>query len=59
MAVFFTPAGIAVVYASFSIEDAPHVFVMSVFSGTLMILIGVAGIGGVVLREKTPPKNAE
>ena len=57
MALFFTPLGVFVVYASFGVEDAPHVFVMLIFSGSLMILLGLAGIGGLVMREKGDPKG--
>jgi hypothetical protein len=60
MAVVFTPAGVFVLYASFDIQNAPHFFVMYIFSGSLMILLGLAGIGGIVLREKNPPpENTE
>ena len=59
MALLFTPAGVYVLMASFSIENAPHVFVMCVFSWSLMILVGLAGIGGIVLREKAPREKAE
>jgi putative effector of murein hydrolase LrgA (UPF0299 family) len=55
MAVVFTPAGVWIIYASFTLENAPHIFVMFIFSGSLMILLGLAGIGGLILREKNPP----
>jgi putative effector of murein hydrolase LrgA (UPF0299 family) len=57
MAVIFTPAGVFVVRASFYIENAPHIFVMYIFSGSLMILLGLAGVGGLLLRDKTPPSE--
>ncbi|MDR2349932.1 MAG: hypothetical protein LBF41_04810 [Deltaproteobacteria bacterium] len=57
MALLFTPAGIWIIYASFTIENAPHVFVMFIFSGSLMILLGLVGLGGLILREKKDGEN--
>ncbi|MDR2611833.1 MAG: hypothetical protein LBG06_02990 [Deltaproteobacteria bacterium] len=54
MAVIFTPAGLWTLRAAFSMTDGPHIFVMFVFSGSLMILIGLAGLGGLYFRWRQP-----
>jgi hypothetical protein len=46
IAVVFLPAGLWILRASFDIDDAPHVFVMFVFSGSLAALIGLCGLIG-------------
>ncbi|MDR1037621.1 MAG: hypothetical protein LBT40_13985 [Deltaproteobacteria bacterium] len=54
MAVVFTPAGVWTLRTAFSLTEGPHVFVMLVFSGCLMILIGLAGVGGLYFRWRPP-----
>ncbi|MDR1039690.1 MAG: hypothetical protein LBR80_05875 [Deltaproteobacteria bacterium] len=54
MAVVFTPAGAWTLRAAYSLTEGPQVFVMLVFSGCLMILIGLAGLGGLYFRWRPP-----
>ncbi|MDR1313164.1 MAG: hypothetical protein LBQ12_05585 [Deltaproteobacteria bacterium] len=59
MAALFTPAGVWTLRAAFSVTDAPHVFVMLMFSGSLMILIGLAGLGGLYFRLRPEAPREE
>jgi putative effector of murein hydrolase LrgA (UPF0299 family) len=45
---FFVPAGYFVVKSAFYL-NSPHIFVMSIFSGSLMILLGLTGFAGLVM----------
>ncbi|MDR0354972.1 MAG: hypothetical protein LBJ64_04475 [Deltaproteobacteria bacterium] len=47
MAVIFAPAGVQTLRAAFKIVE-PHIFVMFVFSGSLMLLLGLAGLIGLL-----------
>ncbi|MDR1085084.1 MAG: hypothetical protein LBP22_09570 [Deltaproteobacteria bacterium] len=54
LAVIFIPLGILVIRNSFTLTS-PHLFVMSIFSGSLMILLGLTGVLGVLAGDKPPP----
>jgi putative effector of murein hydrolase LrgA (UPF0299 family) len=54
MAVVFIPAGVWTLRTAFTMTDGPHVVVMLVFSGSLMILMGLAGLGGLYFRWRPP-----
>jgi hypothetical protein len=58
MTLIFIPSGIWTLRFSFLIENAPHVFVLCIFSGSLMVLLGLVGLGGLLMSEKKPPKEA-
>jgi hypothetical protein len=45
MALVFLPLGAYTLYAAFTLNN-PHVFVMVVFSGSLMALLGLTGAAG-------------
>ncbi|MDR1608558.1 MAG: hypothetical protein LBT38_09160 [Deltaproteobacteria bacterium] len=47
MALIFLPFGYGVLEASFNLAS-PHIFVMFLFSGSLMILLGLTGIVGLI-----------
>jgi hypothetical protein len=59
MAAVFTPAGAWTLKAAFDITDGPHIFVMFIFSGSLMILVGLAGLGGLYFRLRPPAPSGE
>ncbi|MDR1081142.1 MAG: hypothetical protein LBQ79_09350 [Deltaproteobacteria bacterium] len=59
MAVVFIPAGVWTLRTAFTLTEGPHVFVMLVFSGSLMILIGLAGLGGLYFRWRPPAPPEE
>jgi hypothetical protein len=49
--------GLYVVYRAYLIQNAPHEFVMLIFSGTLMVLLGVTGLIGLIhgyLKTQAP-----
>ena len=48
MILAFTPAGAFVLCGAFDGIDQPHLFVMLVFSGSLMLLLGLVGLIGLV-----------
>ncbi|MDR3154547.1 MAG: hypothetical protein LBW85_09855 [Deltaproteobacteria bacterium] len=54
MALAFTPAGVWTLRTAFSLTEGPHVFAMLLFSGCLMILLGLAGLGGLYFRWRPP-----
>ncbi|MDR2387477.1 MAG: hypothetical protein LBE80_07850 [Deltaproteobacteria bacterium] len=59
---FFLPLGIYVVYRAYLIEEAPHEFVMLIFSGTLMILLGLTGFVGLfhgAIKSPGPLEDGE
>jgi hypothetical protein len=45
MVLVFTPLGVYILIAAFSINN-PQVFAMFIFSGSLMVLLGITGILG-------------
>jgi hypothetical protein len=45
MVLVFTPLGVLTLHAAYSINN-PQVFVMVIFSGSLMVLLGLSGILG-------------
>ena len=45
MAAVFAPLGVFILQAAFSLNN-PQVFVMFIFSGSLMVLLGLTGILG-------------
>ncbi|MDR3135762.1 MAG: hypothetical protein LBU69_06695 [Deltaproteobacteria bacterium] len=52
--VIFLPLGIYTLRQAYQIKDSPHVFVMYIFSGTLMILLGLTGLLGLLpARDRT------
>jgi hypothetical protein len=62
MLVIFLPSGAYILWTAFSIEGSPHAFVMFIFSGSLMSLIGVCGFLGLVTKTRhniTEDKNDE
>lgn len=48
-----------VLRAAFAIDDQPHIFVMLVFSGSLSLLVGLAGLVGFVASfvDKGAPRG--
>ena len=52
MALLFLPIGAWTLNGAFSIKEAPQAFAMLVFSGSLMILVGLAGVVGLVARGR-------
>ncbi|MDR1486451.1 MAG: hypothetical protein LBT62_00425 [Deltaproteobacteria bacterium] len=50
MMVIFLPFGFYILWIAFEIDGSPHVFVMFIFSGSLMSLIGVAGLLGLISK---------
>jgi hypothetical protein len=48
MGLVFTPIGILVLRAAFTVQE-PHIFVMFIFSGSLSLLIGLAGLAGLLM----------
>jgi hypothetical protein len=52
----FMTAGFLVVKYAFYLES-PHVFVMSIFSGSLMILLGLTGLAGLAVSFEQKPKG--
>jgi putative effector of murein hydrolase LrgA (UPF0299 family) len=57
MIILFLPVGVWTIRGAFTIREAPHAFVMLIFSGSLMILVGLAGLVGLVARGR--PGSAE
>ncbi|MDR1656266.1 MAG: hypothetical protein LBT47_01760 [Deltaproteobacteria bacterium] len=52
MAVLFLPAGGYTLFSAFQIREVPHALVMMIFSGSLMLLLGLAGIVGLLAPER-------
>ncbi|MDR1111668.1 MAG: hypothetical protein LBP92_13490 [Deltaproteobacteria bacterium] len=50
----FLPLGLRTLRQAFGIEGSPHVFVMLVFSGSLMLLIGLCGLVGLLAPRVRP-----
>jgi hypothetical protein len=42
----FLPCGLYTLYQAYRIDGNPHVFVMFIFSGSLMVLLGLVGLIG-------------
>jgi hypothetical protein len=57
-ALIFIPLGILVIKSSFDIPS-PHVFVMLIFSGSLMVLLGLTGIVGLLAKDKPREESSE
>jgi putative effector of murein hydrolase LrgA (UPF0299 family) len=57
-ALLFLPLGFMVVKSSFYL-NSPHFFVMSIFSGSLMILLGLTGIVGLVVKLEPEPNESK
>jgi hypothetical protein len=58
----FLPLGLYTVNQAYKIEDNPQVFVMFIFSGTLMILLGLTGVIGlcpIKIKTTEPPEEAK
>ncbi|MDR2301459.1 MAG: hypothetical protein LBF38_05390 [Deltaproteobacteria bacterium] len=58
----FLPLGLYVVYRAYLIKEAPHEFVMLIFSGTLMILLGLTGLVGLfhgAVKVSAPSEDGE
>ncbi|MDR2352883.1 MAG: hypothetical protein LBF22_06915 [Deltaproteobacteria bacterium] len=55
--IVFLPAGGIIIYSAFSLNQ-PHYFVMLIFSGSLMLLLGFSGVLG-LLWKKPPNDNQE
>jgi putative effector of murein hydrolase LrgA (UPF0299 family) len=53
MTLLFLPTGVWTIKGAFAIKEAPHVFVMLVFSASLMILVGLVGLVGLIARGRT------
>jgi hypothetical protein len=58
MAAIFLPLGIWILQISFEVKDAPHVFVMMIFSGSLSALVGLSGLAGLVAPNR-PAENSD
>jgi hypothetical protein len=57
MAILFLPVGFWTTHGAFSLREAPHAFVMLIFSGSLMILVGLAGLVGLMARGRPRPEE--
>ena len=54
MALLFLPIGFWTLNGAFTIKEAPHAFVLLIFSGSLMVLVGLAGLVGLLARGRPP-----
>jgi type IV secretory pathway TrbL component len=57
----FLPSGLYVLYRSFDLTS-PHIFVMMIFSGSLMVLLGLVFLVGLLAGGRGPsssPPNQE
>jgi hypothetical protein len=54
LCVVFLPAGIWTLSAAYALKE-PHYFVMFIFSGSLMVLLGLAGAVGLCVGKS--PKD--
>jgi putative effector of murein hydrolase LrgA (UPF0299 family) len=54
LALIFLPTGVIIFKSAFSIHEAPHVFVMLIFSGSLTLLLGLCGALGLAIRSHKP-----
>jgi putative effector of murein hydrolase LrgA (UPF0299 family) len=52
----FLPIGAWTLHAAFTLSE-PHYFVMFVFSGSLMILLGLSGVVGLIAKRE--PKDEQ
>jgi hypothetical protein len=57
MALLFLPSGIYTLYHGMKIKEAPHFLAMMIFSGSLMVLLGLAGIIGLITPDR--PKKPD
>jgi hypothetical protein len=56
LAVIFIPSGVYTLIVSFAVTD-PHVFVLFVFSGSLMVMLGLAGLIGIFVNGRDKRKK--
>jgi putative effector of murein hydrolase LrgA (UPF0299 family) len=54
MALLFLPVGIWTLKGAFTLDEAPHAFVMLIFSASLTILVGLAGLVGLMAKGRKP-----
>jgi uncharacterized membrane protein HdeD (DUF308 family) len=54
MALLFLPAGVWTLARAFRVGDAPHDFAMMIFSGSLTLLVGLAGLVGLAAKGRAP-----
>ena len=54
MILLFLPVGVWTLNGAFTLREAPHIFVMLIFSGSLMVLVGLAGVVGLVAKGRPP-----
>jgi putative effector of murein hydrolase LrgA (UPF0299 family) len=52
MVLLFLPVGVWTLSGAFTLREAPHIFVMLVFSGSLMILVGLSGLVGLFAKGR-------
>lgn len=59
MALIFLPAGAWTLVRAYRLGDSPHSFAMMIFSGSLMLLVGMAGMVGMLAKGRIPAESED